>query len=72
MHYAFLTVSWVLQEQVHSFIIIVILFHSTYQDEYTLDILHTVFLYICYLDTDEDNLFNIKDLFFLLIMFCYS
>ena len=41
-------------------------FNFTYQDEYTVNILHAhCFLYISYLGTDEENLFNIKDLFFL-------
>ena len=43
-----------------------ILFHFTDQDEYTVNILHTVFLtFNSYLSTDEENLVNIKDLFFL-------
>ena len=51
--------------QVH-FLKLNILFHFTYQDEYTVNILHTsCFPYFSYLGTDEENLFNITDICFL-------
>ena len=42
-----------------------ILFHFTYQDEHTVKYSPHCFPHISYLGTDEENLVNIKDLFFL-------
>ena len=64
--------SWVL-EHAGTFVLIKysISFHLN-QDEHTVKYSPHCFPHISYLGTDEENLVNIKDLFFLLIMFCYS
>ena len=51
--------------QVHLFELNNILFHSTYQDEHTVKYSPHCFPHISYLGTDEENLVNIKELFFL-------